>query len=693
MTSELTGREANDQCYEPVVSAYFEAIGARMVFEGSASEPTTELNPWEQVAVVEYPCPLAFFAMSNDPGFLEASAHKDAGVEASTILVATLASRGPSGDKPLAIERVQVRRYHPQAIYPAGREEPRRTGEEAMNVYTASVARAEARAGVLPTGRLEVDGWLIGDGREWHDVRIQRLPNEGSLISLLSDPDHLAAEVHLEAAIEESMEVVIRPNVSDLPWPCEEVFPISSAVSPGNPTTTGLYDSVAAAEWADASQTHVYRGDFGGSLLSPEANVVTHRLFESVNTDPYNVVTRNRDEVFLSAGTDPRRATSDGPIVVKFDATSGRKVWSTRLRETKALGELLWPGVVTAHANGDLYAIHGRFLTRLDADRGEVLSELELPTPPMSAPEDAHYNGFTVLASGVIVAKTFTPGCVASNPDDCSNPSDLFTTIVAVDASSMRILAQLDLAGTFNGRISSTVFAGRTLIYLSGDRILRVQFTGDALVLDSGWEVRDFLLPGQTPPSSPMVMGEWLIFQTNAAPSTEEALSVHVVSQADARNHLVSQPHPLGVASGIPSGPAVDPDNLRIYSADALAGTIACLEVVEGVRLETRWIARQTTGHHTSLVGPPHARVFVATDAPEILRGLVDPEARVDEQVVWRDAASGEELARSETLPTQMQIGSPLAPGFFGVWYYLGTNGEIVELSVSDARQVTTCRR
>ncbi|MEO1230025.1 MAG: hypothetical protein AAFZ18_14060, partial [Myxococcota bacterium] len=90
---------------------------------------------------------------------------------------------------------------------------------------------------------------------------------------------------------------------------------------------------------------------------------------------------------------------------------------------------------------------------------------------------------------------------------------------------------------------------------------------------------------------------------------------------------------------------------------------------------------------------PPHARVFVATDAPEILRGLLDPEARVDEQVVWRDAASGEELARSETLPTQMQIGSPLAPGFFGVWYYLGTNGEIVELSVSDARQVTACRR
>ncbi|MEL6183887.1 MAG: hypothetical protein AAFU79_04615, partial [Myxococcota bacterium] len=238
VTSELTGREANDQCYEPVVSAYLEAIGARMVFEGSASEPPTELNPWEQVAIVEYPCPLAFFAMSNDPGFLEASAHKDAGVEASTILVATLASRGPSGDEPLAIERVQVRRYHPQAIYPASREEPPRTGEEAMNVYTASVARAEARAGVLPTGTLEIDGWLIGDGREWDDVRIQRLTNEGSLNSLLSDPDHLAAEVHLEAAVEESMEVVIRPNVSDLPWPCEEVFPISSAVSPGAPTTT-----------------------------------------------------------------------------------------------------------------------------------------------------------------------------------------------------------------------------------------------------------------------------------------------------------------------------------------------------------------------------------------------------------------------------------------------------------------------
>ena len=48
---------------------------------------------------------------------------------------------------------------------------------------------------------------------------------------------------------------------------------------------------------------------------------------------------------------------------------------------------------------------------------------------------------------------------------------------------------------------------------------------------------------------------------------------------------------------------------------------------------------------------------------------------------MWRSAASGEELARSDFMPPKL-IGDPLAPGFFGVWYYLGADGDVYELKV-----------
>ena len=116
-------------------------------------------------------------------------------------------------------------------------------------------------------------------------------------------------------------------------------------------------------------------------------------------------------------------------------------------------------------------------------------------------------------------------------------------------------------------------------------------------------------------------------------------------------------------------------------------GQIACIELVGGERLETRWVVDQTTMNHTSLVGPSDARVFVSTDAPNLLaaraaaRAAGRQTAGYEEQVVWRSAASGEELARSDFMPPKL-IGDPLAPGFFGVWYYLGAAGDVYELKV-----------
>lgn len=80
------------------------------------------------------------------------------------------------------------------------------------------------------------------------------------------------------------------------------VYPISSAMEPG-PTETGLYRSVTPFEHADIGRTHVYPANFGGSLGSPELNAVEVRQFSGVHETPYNIVTRNRDQLVLFGGS------------------------------------------------------------------------------------------------------------------------------------------------------------------------------------------------------------------------------------------------------------------------------------------------------------------------------------------------------------------------------------------------------
>jgi len=86
--TDLTGREAN-ALYSP--TEYLSAIGAGPVF-------VTEIHDqidgddilWDEIAVVEYPCALAFFAMISDPGFQERAVHKEAGVETTIAMVTDL---------------------------------------------------------------------------------------------------------------------------------------------------------------------------------------------------------------------------------------------------------------------------------------------------------------------------------------------------------------------------------------------------------------------------------------------------------------------------------------------------------------------------------------------------------------------------------------------------------------------------
>lgn len=86
--TDLTGREAN-ALYSP--TEFLTAIGARPVF---MTEVANQIDGddfiWDDVAVVEYPCPVAFFAMILNPDFQARAVHKDAGVEKTIVMVTNL---------------------------------------------------------------------------------------------------------------------------------------------------------------------------------------------------------------------------------------------------------------------------------------------------------------------------------------------------------------------------------------------------------------------------------------------------------------------------------------------------------------------------------------------------------------------------------------------------------------------------
>ncbi|MFN3199503.1 MAG: hypothetical protein ACE366_13950 [Bradymonadia bacterium] len=224
--TDLTGREA-DALYAPI--EFLTAIGARVVFSASVNEQIDgDDTIWETVAIVEYPCPLAFFSMLAHPEFQARSVHKEAGVEESLVMVTELQSSPlPEGFTPPespfadpadpAFELVHVQRFHDVAQYDEGTDEPERTGQEAWEVYAAAGAEASEAIGVYPTARLVVQGVFIGDGREWSEINIVRMPSMAGFQALLEDEARQAGQHHRRAALADNYSLISYPNIQEIP--------------------------------------------------------------------------------------------------------------------------------------------------------------------------------------------------------------------------------------------------------------------------------------------------------------------------------------------------------------------------------------------------------------------------------------------------------------------------------------------
>ena len=82
---------------------------------------------------------------------------------------------------------------------------------EQMTEYTSKAATGGIAQGVRISGWFGVEGTIIGDGREWDQVRFNAFPSKAAFMALVQDPARLEAQkTHREQAILDTYTLIVR---------------------------------------------------------------------------------------------------------------------------------------------------------------------------------------------------------------------------------------------------------------------------------------------------------------------------------------------------------------------------------------------------------------------------------------------------------------------------------------------------
>jgi hypothetical protein len=130
-------------------------------------------------------------------------------------------------------------------------------------------------------------------------------------------------------------------------------------------------------------------------------------------------------------------------------------------------GGHIWCGAIAVHANGDLYAANGRYLTRLHPSL-EIVAECRLPA-------DAPYNGLLFLHDGRIATKDMSLGGRRSH-------------MLIIDPETLAIQHDVELPEASMGRIASDWTGEADDIYVPGEEHLyRVVVNKQSAFVDESW--------------------------------------------------------------------------------------------------------------------------------------------------------------------------------------------------------------
>jgi hypothetical protein len=451
-----------------------------------------------------------------------------------------------------------------------------------------------------------------------------------------------------------------------------------SNITPG-PNDTDLYTTVNAAEHADYARSHIFEyALFGGSLDPDASNRAIVRATAPVYPGAYNVVTRNPDEIFVYYGVYGEVEGSTGPAVALLDANTLEEVWNTQLAVYENETAWNYPGVVGLHGNGTLIVVSGNTAAVLDPDTGEIINQVDLP---QDDPALGSYNGFATTSDGTLFTKALFRNCDAEGSAALSQCLDTeeTQTLLALDPVTLEIITQVELPVFSTGRIPIALHDGVDYVYMPGiSEVYRYRWENQSLLLDEDWGFVSVTEEDDLGAMAPNVIGNWVFVQVNTG--TPKPMPVWAVSAVDPSERILIRPFEdietrfsFGVAHG-----AFDTASGLLFTADTGTGYVCAMTFDPESGFELVWRKEQTTSVFQQLIGTPDERVVVTAD---MLNYRLNPMKATNEQVVFRNAATGRELARTGNLP-RMSNGANISPGFGGRVYFPAVDGRIYEVSV-----------
>ncbi|MBK9180997.1 MAG: hypothetical protein IPM45_15810 [Acidimicrobiales bacterium] len=227
-SSDLSGREADD-LYAP--TGPLAAVGAEVVFVADVDTQLLGQPTWDRIGVVKYPTRRAFIDMQSRPDFVEKHAHKDAGMEQTIVIgCQPLPFPEPSGrtvqpewtdvphpptddDGPVVVVHV-IRFQETDGVTLHGYDHG--DGDH-MAAYQREAEKVAVPHGVRIAGWLAAEGTIVGDGRQWDQVRFNAFPSRRAFMAVALDPERLEAQAeHRETAIADTFAIITRPVIDTL---------------------------------------------------------------------------------------------------------------------------------------------------------------------------------------------------------------------------------------------------------------------------------------------------------------------------------------------------------------------------------------------------------------------------------------------------------------------------------------------
>ena len=211
----ISGREADD-LYAPV--GPLAAIGASMVFLAEVDTQLLGDAPmWDRIAVVRYPTGRSFIDMQSRTDFKEKHVHKEAGM-AETIVI---------GCTPIEVPKPAEQPSWADVPHPATEDDGPIVvmhvikyvdgGLTDMVAYQNAAGAVAVPHGARINGWYDVQGTIMGDGRQWDQVRFNAFPSKAAFMAVVADPDRLAAQKdHREPSIADTYALILRPSINRL---------------------------------------------------------------------------------------------------------------------------------------------------------------------------------------------------------------------------------------------------------------------------------------------------------------------------------------------------------------------------------------------------------------------------------------------------------------------------------------------